>query len=254
MNARFIFVFIFTSMVLCVCLLIRFYLAEASGVFAVKKIDVFYVAGSKSQELYWQDRLKSLEDRWHHLLGRNIWNVPISQMRKQLAEDNWIKTFQIKRQWPDQIEIALTSKKVIAIEIDRRTSVTPLSEDGMYLAPSPLTRGPFAPVLRSIQGRFLQDEQIKNHLIQVLSQLPNEGFLNLRQIDEVSLENGQLWFHLLKDKIKIRFGEKHLSVKIARVEKVLGYLKSQNITNRIIDAEFAWKVLVRPPHSNQGEI
>ena len=239
----FFFFLSFTIILLLTC----FYYINHSNFFKLKDINISYTSLHFKKQLYWIDRLNTLQQRWISLKGKNIWTISISKIKKELSEEKWIKDFQIQRKWPDGLNISLTPKKILAIEVDNQAFAMPLSETGDSLEASPLTRSFIAPILRySNQNISQNNAEIRTKLAQVLSHLPDHGYLSLSQIDEITVEQNQIYLHILKEKIKIQLGEEHLPIKIARVEKVLEYLKSQNITNRVIDAHLSQKVLVRP--------
>ena len=245
MNRRFI-LFLFLSSTI-ILLTAYFYYLPHLNFFKLKHIHISYTSPHFKKELYWQDRLNTLKEKWISLKGEDIWAISISRIGKELSKEKWIKEFQLQRKWPDGLSISLTPKKILAIEVDNQASATPLSENGENLDPSPLTRSSIVPILRYSQQSALQNnEKIRTKLSQVLSHLPDQGYLSLSQIDEVTVEQNQIYLHILKEKLKIQLGETHLPIKIARVKKVLEYLKSQNITGRVIDAHLSQKVLVRP--------
>ena len=228
--------------VLCFSFIVGLYCLGTSAFFQIQRVHIFYALPSQAKELYWTDLLERLQDKWKYLEGHNIWTVNTFYIKKELAKEAWIKAFHIQRKWPSHLEISIEPKKVIAIEVSRQANVIPLADDGVFLESTSLTRGPVAPILRMSKS----NQETKEKLIYILSHLPKEGQLALKHIDEVSVESGQVWIHLLKEKIKIKLGSENMVFQVARVEKVLKYLKSQNITDRIIDADFSWKVLVSP--------
>ena len=201
------------------------------------------------KEIYWTNQINALKQKWQSLKGKNLWSVRVSHIKKELSYEPWIKEFQVQRKWPDKLKILLKPQKILAVEVSDQALVIPFSENGDSLLPSPLTQSPLAPVLRYSQQSLLQNKQVRAKLAHFLSYLPDQGYVSLSHIDEVTIEQDQIWLHLLKERIKIRLGQKDLPVRIARVEKVLGYLKSQGLENRIIDADLSSKVLVTPNKS-----
>ena len=201
----------------------------------------------QTKQLYWNDQINTLKNNWNSLKGKSLWNIRISKIRKTLSKETWLKEFQIQRKWPNTLNILLTPKKILAIEVTNQGLAMPLAENGEVLDPSPLTRSIIAPVLRSSKKNLPQNnKKIRTQITHLLSRLPKEGYLSLSQIDEVTVEHNQIYLHIFKEKMKIQLGEKNIPIKVARVEKVLEYLKSQSITNRVIDAHLSQKVLVRP--------
>ena len=224
-----------------------FYYINKSNIFKLKHIHISYTYPNQIKQLYWKNHINTLKEKWSLLKGRNLWNIHISQMKKKLSKETWIKEFQIQRKWPDTLNILLTPKKILAIEVSNQGLATPLSENGHILDSSLLTKSIIAPVLRySKQSHPHNNKKIRTQITQLLSHLPHQGYLSLSQIDEITVEQNQIYLHILKEKMKIQLGEKDIPIKIARVEKVLEYLKSQNITSRVIDAHLSQKVLVRP--------
>ena len=245
MKYRFTFFFFLslTITLLAVC----FYYIDHSSFFKLKHIHISYTSPHLKKQLYWMDRINTLKQKWKSLKGKSIWSIRTSKIKKKLSKEKWIKTFQIQRKWPDGLSILLTPKKILAIEVDNQAFAIPLSENGEVFEPSPLTRSSIVPVLRySKQYLSQNNEKIRTQIAHILSFLPDQGHLSLSQVDEITIEQNQVYLHIFKEKMKIQLGKKRLPIKIARVEKVLEYLKSQNITNRVIDAHPSQKVLVRP--------
>ena len=244
MKHRFLFLLVsLTIILLTTC----FYYIDNSNFFKLKYIDISYTSPHQIKHFYWLDRINSLKQKWGSFKGRNLWNIRISKIKKKLSKETWIKEFQVQRKWPNRLNVLLTPRKILAIEINNQAVVLPLSENGDTLDPSPLTRSVIAPVLRYSQQSSLQNnKKTRTRVTHLLSHLPSQGYLSLSQIDEVAVEQNRIYLHILKEKIKIWLGEKHIPIKVARVERVLEYLKSQNITNRVIDAHLSQKVLVRP--------
>ena len=238
--------FLFSVSFVLILIAVCYYFLAVSNFFVIKDVRIFYAPGLHVQELYWSDQIKDFRKKWSHLKGQNLWVINASQIKKGLEAEAWIKDFKMQRQWPDRLDIALIPKKVLAIKVSHRADAIPLADDGATLKSSPLTRSPLVPVLVDSQHHLLQNPKAKEKLVHILSRLPEQGTLTLQQVDEVSIEAGHVYLHLIRDRIKIRLGEGQIPLKVARVARVLEYLKSQNITNRIIDAEFSWKVLVRP--------
>ena len=230
-----------------ILLMTCFYYIDKSSFFKLKYVNVSYVSADQVKQLYWLDRINILRQKWESLKGKNLWSIRISKIKRELSKDVWIKEFQIQRRWPNKLNILLEPQKILAIEVNNQAVVMPLSENGNILDPTPLTRSVVAPVLRySKQGLPPDDKETRMKITRLLSHLPDQGYLSLSQIDEITVEQNQIYLHIFKEKIKIRLGEKHIPVRVVRVEKVLEYLKSQGITNRVIDAHLAQKVLVRP--------
>ncbi len=240
--------FIFLLVILSILLLITcFYHIDNSNTFKLKHIYISYTSPDQTKQLYWKDRIDTLKNKWGSFKGKNLWNIRISKIKKTLSKEAWIKKLQVQRKWPNALNILLTPKKVLAIEVSSQGLVMPLSENGEPLDPSPLTRSIIAPVLRYSKQYLPQNnKKVRAQITHLLSRLPDQGYLSLSQIDEITVEQNEIYLHILKERMKIQLGEKNIPIKIARVEKVLEYLKSQNITSRVIDAHLSQKVLVRP--------
>ena len=234
-----------------ILLFVCFYYISNSNFFKLKHIYISYIPSYQVEEIYWSSQINALKQKWQSLKGKNLWYVSVSHIKKELSSKPWIKEFQVQRKWPDELKILLKTQKILAVEVNDQALAIPFSQNGDSLPPSSLTQSPFAPVLRYSQHSPLQNKQIRTKLAHFLSYLPDQGYLSLSHIDEVTIEQDQIWLHLLKEKIKIRLGQRHLPVRIARVEKVLEYLKSQGIANRTIDAGFSDKVLVTSNNESQ---
>ncbi len=227
-------------------LVVGFYFIYSSDFFKLKNIHISYIPSFQTKEIYWTNHINVLRKQFDQMKGRHLWSINPYQIKRELSKKKWLQAFRLQRIWPDQLKILLKPKKIIALEVNHRATVFPLARDGSTLDASSLMIAPLAPIIRYSKQSFLKDTKIRKKLTYMLSHLPDQGDLSLQKVDEITIEENQIYLHLLKEQMKIQLGEKHIPVKIARVSKILKYLRSQDITGRVIDADFYQKVLVRP--------
>ena len=238
--------FIACSLSFFVFLATGFYFIHRSDFFKIKHIHISYIPSSQIKEVYWINHINALQKQFNYLKRQHLWSINTYQIKKKLSQKKWIQTFQVQRVWPHQLNILLKPQKILALAVDHKAIAFPLALNGSTLDPSPITLAPLAPILRYSKQSLLENTKIRKALADMLSHLPDKGYLSLQKIDEITIEENQVYLHLLKEQIKIQLGKDNIPIKIARVSQVLKYLKSQDITSRIIDADFYQKVLVRP--------
>lgn len=180
---------------------------------------------------------------------RRIWNIDLSQIQKSVMADEWVRDVRIARTFPSGIKIEVVEKEpVVAILSDRKNEhgsvLIPVTQEASLLSALPMSEMLDVPVARG--DVFLRDSHRRQEMIDFMSHLPKQGFLNRANVSEIAWnsENGYS-MTLIQPAVQVVLGEDSLNTKVERVAQVLNYLSAEQIKGRVIDASFSKKVLVR---------
>jgi cell division septal protein FtsQ len=217
------------------------FFADRADFFSVRQIQI----KSLDRDLYTLAQVQKLHEKMKRFGGHKIWEVPLFEIKKILVDEKWISDFKINRQLPNNITVEIQASDVLAVYVSSKGVVIPLNSKAQLLPPIEVSKAPVAPVVRD--ASLLKDISLQKKTAALLSQLPKEGPLSINTIDEIKIDKSKnIWLEMIHKGISIRTGENDISIKVARIEKVLNYLDSESLTDRVIDAEFGEKVLVRP--------
>ena len=203
-----------------------------------------------SREL--QSRLEQSLRSFDHL---KIWEVGLGQIQAAIMKDGWVKEVRISRALPNSIRVLVKSETPVGVWMpayesaeslgaDKQNQMIPIAEDGRMLGALDADSLPDVPVLRG--SRIGNDESFRLKTIQFILSLPDQGGLSRRNLSEVSWtpEEGYV-LTLIDPHITVKLGDDQLDLKVMRVSQVFGYMSTNHLRGRVIDASFSKKVLVR---------
>ena len=174
----------------------------------------------------------------------NIWKVDLPQLRSSILEKTWVKNVALRRIFPNQLDIQITTKEAILLHMNKKGEIRPVLLDGKILPPVKPTLVPDIPFIKG--KALLKDSKERQKLIALFQQIPRQGALSLSNITDVRLEPTLgLSFKLIKEQAVVHLGEQNIQTKGLQILRVTEYLQSQNQKARVIDASFSKKVLVR---------
>ena len=241
------------------------------GIFVIRRVPVVIEAARESSKESTKDVSKSsskvvddaptsmtvfagsglkerLEAKVRPLAGKKIWDVDMKQLRAAIVEDAWVKDVLISRTFPSALNIRVTQKNPILIMVGSNGEFFPITDEGEVLGSLPAGALPDVPLLRS-EGMGNDPREIAKHREQIVNfvmALPEKGLLIGRNISEISWnsEDG-ITLTVVNPRVEIKLGDDHPEMKITRVTQVLNYLAAHQLKERVIDASFSKKVLVR---------
>ena len=121
---------------LVLCLFI--WITERHKVFRLERIQL---SMDKANSLYWQDQFKEVLSELQSYKGRTLWQLSLSQIRKMLERRGWVQDFRIMRHFPDELQIHLQPKRIVALLVLPNSQWgSPLTYEGDILSHAPLTR------------------------------------------------------------------------------------------------------------------
>lgn len=214
-----------------------------SGLFKVNQIQIQTSKDSAAQAMF-EEHGPSLRSKFEKFKGREIWSVDVGEIAQSVQGLSWIESVQVRRIFPNTIRLDIDAKPVSAVVVTDAGKLVPLSSDANLLPPLPANKFPDVPVIRD--RKILRDQDLRARTVQILRELPKDGLLSSKNIAEISADrDDQFWLSLVEDDLRVKIGSTAVPLRAARVEKVLEYLRSNQMQARVIDADFSKKVVVK---------
>lgn len=202
------------------------------------------IAPSSTQALLYQRIKTSLMPQFQHYAGKFFWEVPLSKIYEAANKDKRVRKVSVYREFPSRLRVEIEPHTPMLAYLSSDNRLYPVATDATLLPALPLHDVQDLPVLR---GEDFKDEQkLRESALELFEQIPTEGNFRKKNVSEIiySKKDGFKIF-LSGNSGEVKLGDTDFGPKIARVEKVLSYLDSQNIKGRVIDARFSKKVVVR---------
>jgi cell division protein FtsQ len=226
-----------------------FIYAERSGFFKLEKVDVV-IHMNQSKEVgpslnsYLAPLIKDQRTDIEKLKGQSIWALDVKTLAEQMRKKDWIESVQIQRDWPNRLEISIQPKEFGALFIKTNGDVHPMGMNGEIFNSTSLAKAPDLPVIRGSQ--FEQKKDLRIQALKLLKSLPSQGSFSKKTISEIGYDDKEgFWLSVLPSKISVKMGFDSDPSREERVSQVIDYLDRNNIQGRVIDANFAKKVLVK---------
>lgn len=223
------------------------YFISKSSIFHLKKVRYEVVQTSP----YFELQKKSLKQEVDSYIGRPLWEIDIFKIEKSLKEQPWIENITLSKIYPDELIIKIEPRKILANIRKSPSQVQPVAEDNTLLSSTAITLSPVAPLLS--HRSFLTDERLRESAILFLKDLPVEGNFSLQNVSEIvpvwktKNHTSDIFRVFLKStKTEVLIDTENVFLKAQRVSRVIDYLEEHKMEDRIIDANFSKKVLVRP--------
>lgn len=227
------------------CSLYGIYRIYKNQIFKVSNIDYIYT--EKNPYLNFQH--EKIEDQLSDISGSLIWNVDIFEVEKKIEALSWIEDARVSKRYPNQIQIELFPRKILATLLRTSNKIQPISTESKILEIADISKAPDAPILAS--KKFLRDDSLRAKALNLLKELPQEGSFSLKNVSEISPyeinnSNNNFQIFLKNSHALIIIDTENVALKAARVSRVIDYMEPEELKSRIIDANFSKKVLVKP--------
>lgn len=231
------------SVVLVVILLGSFWLLDQHGFFYLDKIEIS-LEGNNLSTMYLKPLVQSTEKKLSRFQGVSVWQLPLKEIAQILAEEQWIESTHIYRQWPSYLSIQIKPKEVKGLLLSRTGQLFPVVKDGSLLNPLQPKDSPDAILFQG--ENFFKNKDLRKKAVQTLEQIPIEGSFSRKNISEIKYQTRDgFWITLMKTGVQVKMGEEQIALKSGRVQQVIDYLHSHQIEARVIDANLSQKVLVK---------
>lgn len=213
------------------------------GFFNLSKIEIV-LSKSFDQPRFLKSTLEDLDLQLAQLKGKSLWSLDLVQIEEELKKLSWISEHQVRRHWPDRLEVSVIPKEVKFLFVGKNGQLFPVLQDGVFLK---AVSGENLPDVILLRGdEFVKNNDLLKRAIHLLAEIPEQGHFSKQTISELRYDAKE-GFHanLLKSPVRIKLGEEELNLRAERISQVLEYLETHQLDARVIDANLTKKVLVR---------
>ncbi len=220
-----------------------FYLNE-NGFFNVDKVEVMVLNTPAGQDQFLKPYVANLENNLEKYKGVSLWNIKLKEITGEIANQNWIYSLNLQRNWPSTLTLRLIPHEVKLLYVSKNSKLIPVIKQGELLDPVEARQAPDVAIL---EGEvFAKKPELRKKAVEVIDQIPAEGSFSKKTISEVHYDNNDgFWMTMIKTGTQVNLGSDQVLLKSARVSKVVDYLESRQFDARVIDANLSKKVLVR---------
>lgn len=239
-----IFKIIFGFIVLPLALAGTLYYLNQNGFFNIQKIQVVLEKPVAGQESFLKPHVENLEQALAKYKGESLWNIKLKSVSAEVTQFDWVESIMISRSWPATLEIKVKPFEVKLLYMSKNGKMVPVIKSGALLDPVESKNAPDVTVLEG--ESFAKKAELRKKAVDVIDQIPAEGSFSRKTISEIRFDDKEgFWMTMIKTGVRVKIGEDQVSLRAARVSKVVDYLESRQFDARVIDANLSKKVLVR---------
>ena len=208
--------------------------------FRIKKFHI--TLDKNSNDKYIFSKIKSnIQKNINSLKGSSLIILDLSKIKKVILADSRVESFNLLRRFPNQLYVEISPKKPEALIMSRNELKLISSQGELYSFEK--DKNYDLPIL---QGKLLkQSKERRGKVLSFLKEISSNDLFNSKNISEVSFNKKSGLRIVLNSGLEVTLGKEDILSKSMRIEKVLQYLKSNEITCRAIDASYSKKVVVR---------
>lgn len=206
------------------------------------KINEVMIAPDGAEEVLFQQIRRTLWPQLKEIKGQYLWQPNLEKILKMIEGDQRVESVRINRRWPNHLEVKIRPHRAVLSLLRADGTFYPVAQDASLL---PASRDYLdLPVLRG--ELFFKQSDLRTQALQLLSELPSQGPLQVRTVSEIKYDEGEGFsIFLVATGTQVRFGHEDYARRAVLVERVLGYLESHQMQARVIDARFSKKVVVQ---------
>ncbi len=213
------------------------------GFFELKEIK-YENAYWDHQDYYLDSLKKNLNSQLEKFKGKSLLQIDLSEVVKIIANEKWIRNFEVQREWPNTLKIKINKFDIVMLYWDENNDVFPIFENNEML--DKIHKNQIPDRVHLYDRKVALQKDLRKKTIDLIQRLPEKGPLNQNEIAEVGYNKKTgFWLQLIKKDLLIQMGEDKIEIKSERVSNVMEYLESKQIDARVIDANLSQKVLVR---------
>lgn len=196
------------------------------------------------ESVFFEKIKKGTENQIQAYLGKPIWSVDLSALKDQIMAVRWIEDVRVMRWLPNELKVFIKPKKFVLNYLTKNNKIKPVALDGEFLPELELKEAIDLPIIKGTS--FERDIKLRLKAIDLIESLPSRGLLTLDEISDITYQpRFGFEVNLINFRLKVVFGEGDFTIKALRVNEVLDVLKKENIQDRVIDARYSKKVVVR---------
>ena len=146
-------------------------------------------------------------------VGKYMWEIDLKDLMTHVELDKRVNKVQVKRKFPNKIEVKILPHEPIAMYFSRKEGVLPIARDGNFMPK--LNRGDFldTPIMRGVA--FYKDIKLRKKAIELILNLENNNYLNSQKVSEVLYDSKQGYSLILSPEGEIlRMGKDNFSKRV----------------------------------------
>ena len=216
---------------------------DRQGFFQLEHIDIL-VTQNTDQPRFMKPSIEELDRQVEALRGKSLWKLDLENVSRELSALPWVSDLQVRRHWPDRLEVRIAPKLVRFLFVGKEGKLFPVLEDGTFLNPVMVENLPDVVLLRG--DEFVKNKELLGRALKTLEVIPDKGSFSKKTISEIRFDNKEgFWVTMMKSGVRVKLGEEDVNLKSDRIGQVLDYLEANQLDARVIDANLTKKVLVR---------
>jgi len=198
------------------------------------RVDDILISGNSRLER--EDVLASLKVK----RGESLLNLHFSELRGRLKQNHWIKKVDLRKQYPDTLEVRIEEAEPRAL-LSHEGQLYLVDGDGNRLESIKGETTPFLPVIKNIDPGLRKE---MGEALKLVGALSGKGAFADRESIEVSLESYGLTVHIDGEFIKVGYGE--YEEKFARWIELEPEIRKRGLPVQYVDLRFKDTVIVKP--------
>lgn len=212
--------------------------------FKLERVELVLEGGRDPSFIFPQIK-DNLNSRLSSFIGEYIWSLSLSDVLGRVESDRRIKEAKVRRVFPNTLMVSISPHAAIANVLGGDGQMFyPLSRDGGLLPPVSVYEAHDSPILRGEE--FLKNNALRSMVIELLVALPEVGSVSQKNISEIGFDSNRgLILVLQPSGVEVVLGHEDLVHRTALVTRVVQYMRSEELSGRVIDARFSKKVVVR---------
>ncbi len=220
------------------------YYLNKKGFFDISDVQVSVEGASSGQKNYLNPKVEKLTKELNRFKGLSLWSVSLKNLSKEVRDELWIESLNIKRSWPNTLSVIVKPHEIKLLLIAKNGVLLPIIQSGNILDPIDSQRAPDVAILDG--ESFLKSKELRQKAVAIMQEIPEEGSFSRHSISEVRFDSKEgFWMTMIKTGIRVKMGEEQMALKASRVSQVVDYLETHQFDARVIDANLSKKVLVR---------
>ena len=176
--------------------------------------------------------------------GNSLFKVDLVKIQKTIEAENWVKSVEIYREWPNRLKIVIDAYDVSLLFWQNEKKIYPILENNKILEPLEIAQAPDRAI--TVEKKIFFETKIREKAILLVKSLPAKGSYSSAKISEIGYNSKEgFWTDLLNKELRVKLGSENFESKSIRVSQVIDYIENKQIEARVIDANLSQKVLVR---------
>ena len=221
-------------------MVIRF--VRQSNYFALQTVQVNHTEHISKDEIIIQSGI---------LPRTNLAKIPENDIEKKIAQNPWVKSVQLIKQYPATVSIRVVERKAVALVVGHETWGI---DDAGYLLP-----GLQPDAARELPLITVKEDSISKNAtrintesmrqaLSILAQMKRDKPEILKEISEINITHpDNITLYTLREGTEIRLGNKRLSQRLEKFYKAWELAQSRQIVEEYIDLRFEDQGVVTKP-------